>query len=161
MSDPAPQSKTPRAEPPALTTWPAVPRPGDRRRRVLVIEDYPAAADTLAVLLALHGHEVRVAHTGPDGVRVAGEWGPDAVLCDIGLPGLDGYAVARELSRTDGPAARPLLIAITAYGSDEDRRRAAEAGFDHHLTKPADPHAITRLLAPPGGSGPGVTAGRT
>ena len=115
-------------------------------RRVVIVEDNRAAADSLQQLLGLYGYEVRVAYTGPDGVRVAGEWPPDFVLCDIGLPGLDGYAVAREL-RLNPTTARVRLLALTGYGTDEDRRRAHEAGFDHHLVKPADPDELQRLLA--------------
>jgi CheY-like chemotaxis protein len=91
---------------------------------------------------------VRVAYTGPDGVRVAEKWPPDFVLCDIGLPGLDGYGVASALRRHPATAGAHL-VAITAYGSDEARRRGREAGFEHHLTKPADPDAILGLLATP------------
>src|SRR5947207_5355357 len=155
MSDPP--GPAPRAEPPTLSAWPAIPRPDEHRRRVLVAEDHPAAADTLAVLLALHGHEVRVAHTGPEAVRLAAGWEPEVVLCDIGLPRLDGYAVAGELRGRAGTAGC-LLVAVTAYGSDEDRRRAAEAGFDHHLVKPVDPAELVALLgAAPAGSRLGPT----
>jgi two-component system CheB/CheR fusion protein len=112
---------------------------------VLVVEDDVDAADSFRLLLEVLGHEVRVARTGPDGVRAADEWRPDVVLCDIGLPGLDGYAVAEELRRRSvAPAAR--LIAVTGYGDPDSRRRAAEAGFDHHLVKPADPAVLVRLL---------------
>ena len=115
-------------------------------RRVLVVEDNRDAAESLRMLLELSGYEVAVAGTGPDGVRLGREWGPQVVLCDIGLPGLDGYGVAREL-RADPTTARSLLVAVTGYGQDEDRRKAREAGFDHHLVKPADPAELQRLLA--------------
>jgi CheY-like chemotaxis protein len=97
-------------------------------------------------LLELLGHEVRLAYTGPAGVAAAREWRPDLVLCDIGLPGLDGYGVARALRR-DPATARTRLLAITGYGQDEDKRRSREAGFDYHLVKPADPEELQRLLA--------------
>ncbi len=139
------EAKGPSArEEPALSAWPAIPRPVEERRRVLVIEDNQAAADTLGILLALLGHEVRVARTGPEGVKVGRDWKPEVVICDIGLPGLDGYAVASQLRKAAGQAVR--LIAVTGYGSDEDRRKAKEAGFDHHLTKPADPATLLQLL---------------
>jgi PAS domain S-box-containing protein len=133
-------------EPEALAARAVAPRPAARPRRVLVVEDNRDAADSLRLLLGLLGHEVRVAYTGPEGVEAAREWRPDTVVCDIGLPGLDGYGVARELRR--GPAtARARLLALTGYGHEDDRRRALEAGFDHHLVKPADPEELQRLLA--------------
>lgn len=88
---------------------------------------------------------VDVAYTGPGGVELARRAGPDVVLCDIGLPGLDGYAVARRI-REEAAGKRPVLVALTGYGEDDDRRKAREAGFDHHFTKPADPEVIGRLL---------------
>src|SRR4051812_10408224 len=112
-------------------------RPG-RRFRVLVVEDNRATADSLHLLLDLSGHEVRGAYDGLAGVRAAREWPPDVVLCDIGLPGLDGYGVAAAL-RNQPAAARARLIAVTAYGSDEARRRCQEAGFERHFVKPVDP----------------------
>ena len=115
-------------------------------RRVVIIEDNQPAADSLQLLLDLFGYEVRVAYTGPDGVRVAEEWPPDFVLCDIGLPGLDGYGVARALRRRPATA-NAHLFAITAYGSDDARRRGKEAGFERHLVKPVDPDALLELLA--------------
>jgi CheY-like chemotaxis protein len=93
------------------------------------------------------GHEVAVAHTGIECLTRAKEFKPGVILCDIGLPGaMDGYAVAQAL-RADRELSATYLIAMTGYGQDEDRRRAEEAGFDHHLTKPADPDALERLLA--------------
>jgi CheY-like chemotaxis protein len=114
--------------------------------RVLIIEDNKDAADSLRALLEMCGHEVRVAYTGPDGVHEADSWRPEYVLCDIGLPGMDGYGVAAELRRRS-VIPRALLIAITGYGSDEDRMRAYNAGFRHHFTKPADPFELIRMLA--------------
>jgi two-component system, sensor histidine kinase len=124
---------------------PGVTTPADRRK-VLVVEDNKDAADSLKMLLELSGYDVAVAETGPDGVRLGREWAPQAVLCDIGLPGLDGYGVARKL-RADPATAKALLVAVTGYGQDEDRVKAREAGFDHHLIKPADPSELQRLLA--------------
>src|SRR5262245_30175220 len=104
--------------------------------RVLIIEDNPDGARTLQLLLSKLGYEVRVAYTGPEGLTIAREWRPDVVLSDIGLPGLDGFGVARELRRHP-ITAQTRLIAITAYGSDEDRRLAKESGYDHFFPKPA------------------------
>ena len=132
-------------EPAALAGQPDAAHPAVRRLRILVVEDNRDAADSLLLLLALMGHEVRVAYTGPDGVRAAVEWAPEVIISDIGLPGLDGYGVASELRRNPATA-NACLIAVTGYGSEEDRRRALESGFDHHLTKPADPAVLQRLL---------------
>src|SRR5262249_456361 len=89
--------------------------------------------------------EVTVAYSGHDGVQAAEQYQPDVVLCDIGLPGLDGYGVARKLR--DNPAtATARLIAVTAYGQDEDRRRSHEAGFEQHLVKPVDPDGLESLV---------------
>jgi len=121
------------------------PRKTGESLRILVVEDNRDTADSLCLLLELYGYEVTVAYSGPDGVRAAEQYRPDVVLCDIGLPGLDGYGVARKLR--DNPAtAKARLIAVTAYGQDEDRRRSHEAGFEQHLVKPVDPNALLRVL---------------
>jgi two-component system CheB/CheR fusion protein len=117
-------------------------------RRVLVVDDNVDASLSLAKLLELAGHEVRVAHDGPTAIDLAQVYRPDIVLLDIGLPQLDGYEVARRL-RQQPAMERALLIALTGYGNDEDHRRSREAGFDHHLVKPVDPAAIQQLLALP------------
>src|SRR6185295_2558755 len=116
-------------------------------RRCLVIEDHADAAESLAALLQLSGHEVEVAFDAAAGVDLARRLAPEVVLCDIGLPGaMDGYGVARALRAT--PETRTaFLIALTGYGQEEDRRLALEAGFDAHLTKPADLGELFRLLA--------------
>ncbi|HYL06240.1 MAG TPA: ATP-binding protein [Thermoanaerobaculia bacterium] len=115
-------------------------------RRVLVVEDNIDTAETLRDLLELSGFEVEIACSGGDGVAAAREFHPDVVLCDLGLPGMNGYEVASALRRD--PATAPLrLIALTGYGGDEDRRRSREAGFDIHLTKPVDLGLLRRLLA--------------
>jgi signal transduction histidine kinase/DNA-binding response OmpR family regulator len=116
-------------------------------RRVLVIEDSPDAAESMRVLLTLTGHEVAVALNGATGVAKAREFRPEVVLCDIGLPGgMDGYDVARTL-RCGGDPAVPYLVAVTGYGQADDQRRAAEAGFDAHLTRPVDFDDLQELLA--------------
>ncbi|HEY3568090.1 MAG TPA: CheR family methyltransferase [Thermoanaerobaculia bacterium] len=119
----------------------------ERTRRCLVIEDNVDAAESLALLLQLSGHEADVAFDGASGVEKARSFRPDVVLCDIGLPGgLDGYGVARAF-RSDPALKSAFLIALTGYGQEEDRRRALEAGFDAHLTKPADIEELKRMLA--------------
>jgi CheY-like chemotaxis protein len=116
-------------------------------RRCLVIEDNLDAAESMGLLLELSGHQVEIAHDGRQGLEAARRFRPDVVLCDIGLPGgLDGYEVARRM-RQDPALSGIRLIALTGYGQEEDQRRAREAGFDVHLTKPADPERLERLLA--------------
>jgi CheY-like chemotaxis protein len=136
-------------EPPALLTAP-LPRPEGSapavRRRVLVIEDQRDAAESLSMLLRLLGHEVRCASDGPEGVQAATDWPPDVIVSDIGLPGFDGFEVARRIRRLP-TLAGVLLIALTGYGSEEDRHNGRSAGFDHYLVKPANPDDLRRLLA--------------
>jgi CheY-like chemotaxis protein len=115
-------------------------------RRILVVEDNPDCADSMCLLLRFFGHEVWVARTGPEGVRLARTCRPDVVLCDIGLPGLDGFGVAGALRR-DPATAGAHLVAITGYGSDQVRLRCCEAGFDRYFTKPIDPDVLIELLA--------------
>jgi signal transduction histidine kinase len=116
--------------------------------RVLVVEDSRDGAESLRLLLSLAGHEVRVAHTGRAGVEAARDFRPAVVLCDLGLPGgMSGYDVARAL-RQDTATALTRLIAVSGYGQSEDRAMARAAGFDLHLTKPADPMELLRRLAP-------------
>ena len=133
-------------EPAALATGPKRPSATGRRSRILVIEDNKDSADSLSMLLSVLGHEVRVAYTGPAGVEAASGWLPEVVLSDIGLPGFDGFEVARRLRRLPGMEGA-LLVALTGYGGEDDRRRGLEAGFDHYLTKPTDPADLQRLLA--------------
>jgi len=99
----------------------------------------------MVLLLRLRGHEVAVAFSGPGALETADSFEPEIVLLDIGLPGLDGYQVARQL-RQDHRLKEALLVALTGYGQEEDRRLAREAGFDHHLTKPVDPAVLYKLL---------------
>jgi PAS domain S-box-containing protein len=133
------------AEPAALAGEVPAPPGESRRRRVLVIEDHRDAADSLRMLLELMGHEVAVAYTGTDGVREALRWQPEVVLSDIGLPGLNGLEVAAELRR-HGQTRTARLVALSGYGSEEDRSRSRQAGFDYHLCKPADPGELQLIL---------------
>jgi PAS domain S-box-containing protein len=116
-------------------------------RRILVIEDNRDAADSLAEALEMADHQVTVAYDGEAGVAKAREFRPEVVLCDVGLPaGMDGFAVAQSI-RGDSQTASAFLVALTGYAQPEDHRRALEAGFDVHLTKPPDLAALERLLA--------------
>ncbi len=129
-------------------TGPAVSPEPQASRRVLVVDDNRDGAETLATLLRATGHEVRVAYDGPTALAEAHTFRPDVVLCDIGMPGMDGYEVARRL-RQDADLPHPVLIAVTGYGQAEDRRRTHAAGFDHHLTKPVDLAALQQVFAGP------------
>ena len=134
------------AAPAARGPEPARQPPNDKPYRVLIIEDTRDSARTLRILLSKYGHEVEVAHSGTAGVDKARQWHPDVVLCDLGLPEMDGYEVARTLRR-EPELASTRLIAVSGYGQDEDRRLSQLAGFDLHLTKPVQPDALKRLLA--------------
>jgi two-component system, sensor histidine kinase len=115
-------------------------------RRVLVVEDNPDGRETLRLLLGLWGHQVEVAEDGLRGVQKALDWRPDVAIVDIGLPLLDGYEVARRVrARLKG---KVRLIALTAYGSPEDRAWALASGFDYHLVKPCDLRELLQLLEP-------------
>jgi signal transduction histidine kinase/CheY-like chemotaxis protein len=114
-------------------------------RRILVVEDNPDAAATMRDFLELSGHEVELACSGADGLEAARLFHPEVVLCDIGLPGMDGFEVAAELRR-DPATAGAQLIAVTGYGREEDRRRSKAAGFDLHLTKPVDPAQLRQVI---------------
>jgi signal transduction histidine kinase/DNA-binding response OmpR family regulator len=114
--------------------------------RVLLVDDNRDGAESLAMLLRLSGHEVRVCNDGPAALVAASEFRPDVVLLDIGLPGMDGFEVARRL-RQRSELENVMLVALTGYGQEEDRRKAQQCGFDHHLVKPADPAALTALFA--------------
>ena len=117
-----------------------------RRLQVLVVDDNRPSAESMALLLELLGNETRVAGDGREALVVASEFRPDAIILDIGLPGLDGYEVARHV-RGRPEHEGVLLIAVTGYGGDEDRRRSREAGFDHHVVKPIDIDLLAQLLA--------------
>jgi CheY-like chemotaxis protein len=114
--------------------------------RVLVVDDNRDAAEMLSGLLLSKGHAVAVAYSGDEAIRVAATFRPQVGLLDLSMPGLDGYQLA-TLLRSDERHRDVLLVAITGWGQEEDRRRALASGFDAHLTKPADPSAVTALLA--------------
>jgi PAS domain S-box-containing protein len=131
----------------------AAPEAETRRRRVLVVDDNVDVADSLAMLLELLEHDVAVAHDGLEAIDKAESFRPAVILLDIGLPGLSGYDTARRLR--ERPEFRDtLLVALTGYGQEEDRRRSREAGFDHHLVKPVNPDDLVRLIGEPGRGAP-------
>ena len=115
-------------------------------RRILVVEDNEDSAEALTILLRLAGHKTHTAYDGLEALEAAAAFRPDIVLLDIGLPKLNGFEVARKIREQPWGQAM-VLVALTGWGQDEDRRRSLEAGFNHHLTKPIDPLALTDLLA--------------
>jgi PAS domain S-box-containing protein len=140
---------------PALTEWrtrethgrAAQPRATDAlRRRVLVVDDNVDAATSIAMILKLSGYDVHCVYDGPSALEAAEAYRPDAVVLDIGLPGMSGYEVAKRLRERPDFQHTPL-VAVTGYGQDEDRQRSAEVGFNHHLTKPVDPNALQAFVA--------------
>jgi len=132
-------SEVPQAQVESQSLPPALAAAGGQR--ILVVDDNIDAAESIAVFLRLEGHEVRTVGDGPQAVAIAQVFAPQVAVVDIGLPGMNGYEVAKRLRHrgADGPA---LLIALTGYGQKEDRARSVEAGFDHHFVKPADPRII-------------------
>jgi PAS domain S-box-containing protein len=124
----------------------ALPRTAARPRRVLVVDDSKDNAESLSQLVRSMSHETELAYDGPSAVDAAARFAPDVVLLDIGLPGFDGYEVARRIRASEG--GRSIrLIAITGWGQDGDKRRAWAAGFDAHLTKPVDPATLLSIIA--------------
>jgi len=130
---------------PATRAVAAASHDGARPLGVLVVEDNEDAAEGLAMILRLWGHDVHVAHDGAAALEAVERHTPDVVLSDLGLPGMSGYELAQRLRQRPG-FGRAVLIALSGYGRDEDRRRAVEAGFDHHLVKPPDLDTLARLL---------------
>ncbi len=132
---------------------PAARDPSRPRPRILVVDDSADTARAMARLLGVEGFDVRVAHDGRDAIDAARDHRPEVILLDIGLPGMNGYDVARAVRR-DPDLAGATLIAISGYGQDHDRRRSADAGFDHHLVKPVD-YAVLYPLLDGAGPAPG------
>ena len=114
--------------------------------RILIVDDNQDGADSLSEMLKMMGHDTRTAYGGQEGVDMAGAYRPDVVLLDIGMPGLNGYEACR-LIRAQPKGKDVMLIALTGWGQDEDRRRSHDAGFDHHMVKPVSPQALMRMMA--------------
>jgi CheY-like chemotaxis protein len=140
--------RLPTAERPAPVTSPegVPPEEAIRKARILVVDDNVDTARGMARLLKLIGHDVAVAHDGPKAIEVAREYNPEFILLDIGLPGMSGYEVAAKLRREEC-CLDAVIVAVSGYGQDEDRRRSKASGFDHHLTKPLDHEALMSLLS--------------
>ena len=115
------------------------------RKRILVADDNIDAAESLQMLLQFSGHDVHIATDGPRALTAAESLRPDVILLDLGMPGLTGYEVARRIRAQDWGRGM-VIVALTGWGQDEDRQRTAEAGFDHHLTKPVPPETIEDLI---------------
>ena len=122
-------------------------------KRVLIVDDNEDAANSLAMILSLDGHEVQSAYSGPQALEQVDSFDPDVVLLDIGLPVMDGYEVARRIR--ERPNANEIrLIALTGYSRDSDKERAREAGFDDHVVKPVEIARLRSVIAPTAGSAP-------
>ncbi|WP_435022346.1 response regulator [Tundrisphaera sp. TA3] len=117
-----------------------------RKLKILIVDDNVDTARGMARLMKLLGHEVATAHDGLEAIEVARQFLPRFIMLDIGLPGMSGYEVAAKLRR-EPCGSDALIVAVSGYGQDEDRRRSREAGFDYHLTKPVDHDALLQLLA--------------
>ena len=134
---------------PAAITNPVVgPRGGDRPRRILVADDNPDAGDTLAMMLRMMGHEVCVARDGVEALDQGPRFHPDIALLDIGMPRLNGFETARQIRATEW-GRDIVLVALTGWGQEEDRRRSQEAGFDHHMVKPVELATLEGVLSQP------------
>jgi CheY-like chemotaxis protein len=116
------------------------------RSRVLIVDDFRDSADSLAMLLKALGHEALTAYDGEQAIVAAAEWRPDVVLLDIGMPKLNGYDVCRRIREQEW-GKKMVLIALSGWGQENDRRLSEEAGFDHHMLKPASPDALMEVLA--------------
>jgi DNA-binding response OmpR family regulator len=114
--------------------------------RILIVDDNRDSADSLVMLLRLMGNDTRTAYDGQQGVDIAGEFRPDVILLDIGLPKVNGYEACRRIREQSG-GKHVVLIAVTGWGQEEDRRLSHEAGFDYHMVKPVDPQELMKLLA--------------
>jgi CheY-like chemotaxis protein len=114
-------------------------------KRILVVDDSKVQAKSLSMLLELMGHEVRLAYDGPSALQLAAEFIPDVALIDVGLPGMNGYEIARRI-REQPELRHMVLIAQTGWGREEDRETSRQAGFDHHLPKPIDHQLLEKIL---------------
>jgi PAS domain S-box-containing protein len=131
---------------PAAHDAPPAVAASNQKRRILVVDDNTDAAESLAALLSIIGHETRLAHDGLQAVDAARDFQPDVVFLDIGMPTIDGHETARRI-RQEPWGRNMVLVALTGWGQVEDRRRSKEAGFNHHLVKPADPNVVAKLIS--------------
>jgi CheY-like chemotaxis protein len=131
------------AAPPRPAPEPAAPR--GAARRILIADDNRDAAESMALVLRMLGHDVRSVHDGSEAVRTAEAFAPEVVLLDIGMPLMNGYDAARAM-RAAPWGQEMFLVALTGWGQDDDRRRATEAGFDLHFTKPLEPADLRRIV---------------
>ena len=127
--------------PPVVGKTERIPNP----RRLLIVEDHPDVAESLALILRGDDHEVRIAHDGPAALQVLSHFKPDVVLLDVGLPGMDGYQVARRM-REEALESKLTIIALSGYDQTEDHRRSMQAGCDAHLVKPVHPNVLRSIL---------------
>jgi CheY-like chemotaxis protein len=134
--DPEPDAERDRQAQPALRSG----------RRLLIVDDNQDAANSLALLLSMKGHEVKVAFSGSAALDITMSYSPEVVFLDIGMPGMDGYEVARRMRQQPG-LEKVVLAALTGWGQQEDRRRTMEAGFNHHLVKPPELKLLEGVLA--------------
>jgi two-component system, OmpR family, response regulator len=145
-STPGPVRQSQKIQESTMTMIGSAPGESTQPRRVLLVDDSVDAAEAMSMLLETLGHEVRVMHDGPSALAMVDDFAPEVVLLDIGLPGMDGFEVARQL-RARAATKTALLIALTGYGGDSDKQKAREAGFDHHLVKPVSFTAIETVIA--------------
>ena len=131
---------------PSTADAPVVAPAPSSKRRILVVDDNTDAAESLAALLSINGHETRLAHDGFQAMTEAKAFMPDVVFLDIGMPALDGHETARRI-RQEPWGKQMVLVALTGWGQSEDRKRSKDAGFNHHLVKPADPNVVTKLIS--------------
>jgi len=139
--------RLPRAAATALSEPPPPPSipPTTIVKRVLIVDDNEDATSMISALLKQSGHDTRVASNGPHALEIAHEFEPNIVFLDIGLPGLDGFQVARRLRKI--PACERIpIVAVTGYSRESDRQRAFRSGFTEHFAKPIDPHALVRAV---------------
>src|SRR5262249_45384264 len=125
------------------------PASGGATRRVLVVDDIADSADSLAMLVRLSGHDVKVVYNGPDAIAAVAEFRPEIVLLDIALRGMDGYEVAKQI-RQQPASGNIAVVAVTGFSQERDRRMSSESGFTHYLTKPVDPELLRKLLTAAG-----------
>jgi signal transduction histidine kinase/ActR/RegA family two-component response regulator len=138
-----PSIDPPPAAPPAAA---GAAQPSGSKCRVLIVDDLPDSVDSMGTMLELLGHEVATAHDGREAIEAAARFHPDVVLLDIGLPNMNGYEAAQQI-RANARGKRMMLVALTGWGQEEDKRRALAAGFDLHVTKPVEPATLEQLLA--------------